>query len=64
MSEKSDKISGRAKQAAGDVTGDEELQREGEVEEGSADAKEKVRNVANDVKDKVEEARSTTPRNG
>jgi len=56
MGETSDKISGRAKQAAGDLTGDDDLKNDGKVEEGSADAKEKVRNFTEDVKDKVDSA--------
>ena len=38
-----DKITGRAKQAAGDVTGDKELRREGELEERKGEAKEEQR---------------------
>jgi uncharacterized protein YjbJ (UPF0337 family) len=56
MSEKTDKISGRAKQAAGDLKGDDELKNEGKIEEGSADAKEKVSQVAGDIRDKVDDA--------
>ena len=56
MSEQTDKVSGRAKQAAGDLKGDDELKQEGEVEEKSADAKEKVSEVAGDVKEKVDDA--------
>lgn len=53
MSEKTDKISGRAKQAAGDLAGDDELKHEGEVEEGSANAKEKIGRVADQAKEKA-----------
>ena len=38
-----DRITGRAKKAAGDVSGDEELRREGELEERKADAKDEQR---------------------
>jgi uncharacterized protein YjbJ (UPF0337 family) len=38
-----DRITGRAKKAAGDVTGDNELRREGELEERKADAKDEQR---------------------
>ena len=38
-----DKITGRAKKAAGDVTGNKELRREGELEERKGEAKEEQR---------------------
>ena len=37
-----DKITGRAKQAAGDITGDERLREEGVAEERKGDAKEEA----------------------
>ena len=37
-----DKITGRAKQAAGDITGDERLREEGLAEERKGDAKEEA----------------------
>lgn len=46
-----DKMKGRAKQAAGDLTGDDELRREGKVDEAAGKAKEKV----SDLKDKAED---------
>ena len=39
MSDKFDEAKGRAKQAAGGLTGDEDLRREGKVDKASADAK-------------------------
>lgn len=57
MSEKTDRISGRAKQAAGDLTGDDELREEGKTEEGAADVKGKVGEVADKAKLKAEEAK-------
>ena len=56
MSETTDKVSGRAKQAAGDISGDEDLKKEGKVEEGSADAKGKVREVTDKAKDTFDSA--------
>lgn len=53
MGEKSDKVSGKAKQAAGDLTGDKDMHREGKVEEKTADVKDKVGDAADTVKDKV-----------
>jgi len=45
-----DQIKGKAKQAAGDVTGDEELRQEGKVDETGG----KVKDAVGDVKDAVE----------
>ena len=60
MGEKTDKISGRAKQAAGAVTGDEDLKHEGERQEdkgklkGNLDeAVDKAQDVIEDLKDKA-----------
>jgi uncharacterized protein YjbJ (UPF0337 family) len=46
-----DKITGRAKQAAGDVTGDSSTRREGQREERKGEEKEKLA----DAQDRVEE---------
>jgi uncharacterized protein YjbJ (UPF0337 family) len=46
-----DKITGRAKQAAGDVTGDASTRREGRQEERKGEEKEKLA----DAQDRVEE---------
>lgn len=61
MGEKADKLGGRAKQAAGAVTGDEDLKREGERQEdkgklkGNLDeAVEKAQDVIEDLKDKAD----------
>lgn len=65
MGEHIDKATGKLKQAAGDLTGDKHLQREGEREEfaGKAkgaveDAKDKAEDAVDAVKDKVGEALS------
>jgi uncharacterized protein YjbJ (UPF0337 family) len=47
-----DEAKGRAKQAGGDVTGDDDLRREGKVDEKAGQAKDKV----GDLKDKAEGA--------
>ena len=52
-----DKVTGRIKQAAGDLTGDDELEREGELDEASGEAKEKIDEIAGKVSDKVDEFR-------
>ncbi len=63
MGEKTDKISGRAKQAVGAVTGDEETKREGERQEDKDKGKlkgkldsvvEKAEHALEDVKHKVD----------
>jgi uncharacterized protein YjbJ (UPF0337 family) len=46
---------GRAKEAAGAVTGDDDLKREGKVDQASASTKEKV----DDAKDKVKDTFSS-----
>jgi uncharacterized protein YjbJ (UPF0337 family) len=59
MGETTDKIEGRAKQAVGAVTGDEETKREGEHQEnkGKLDSGiDKVQDAVEDVKDKAEDA--------
>jgi uncharacterized protein YjbJ (UPF0337 family) len=48
---KGEETKGRAKEAAGDLTGDKDLQREGKVDQTSASAKEKVGDAADKVKD-------------
>jgi uncharacterized protein YjbJ (UPF0337 family) len=49
LGNKFDDMKGRAKEAAGDLTDDEGLQREGKVDQAGAKIKDKV----DDVKDKV-----------
>ena len=46
-----DDLKGRAKEAAGDLTDDEELQREGKVDQAQGTVKEKVENIGDKVKD-------------
>jgi uncharacterized protein YjbJ (UPF0337 family) len=61
MGEKTDKISGRTKQAVGAVTGDEETKREGERQEDKSKLKGKLDSVIGkaehaleDLKDKAD----------
>jgi uncharacterized protein YjbJ (UPF0337 family) len=51
MTENLDDAKGRVKEAAGDLTGDEELQREGKIDQATGTAKEKVGEAAEKVKD-------------
>jgi uncharacterized protein YjbJ (UPF0337 family) len=60
MGEQIDKAKGKAKQAAGDVTDDDSLRREGKVDEASGkakgaldDAKDKAGDAVDAVKDKL-----------
>jgi uncharacterized protein YjbJ (UPF0337 family) len=60
LSSKSDDLKGRAKEAVGDLTDNPDLRREGKtdraagkVKEKLSDAKEKLEEVVDDVKDKL-----------
>ena len=55
MGEKLDDLKGRAKEAAGDLTNDKDLQREGKVDQGKAEVKEKVGNVTDKIGDKLKD---------
>jgi uncharacterized protein YjbJ (UPF0337 family) len=50
-----DKITGRAKKAAGDVTGDSSLRREGSKEERKGEKKEELGRAQERVEDKAQE---------
>ncbi len=50
-----DKLTGRAKKAAGDLTGDGSMRREGTKEEKKGEAKEKLDNAQDAVEEKAEE---------
>jgi len=50
-----DEAKGRAKEAVGDLTGDDDLRREGQVDEKAGQAKDKV----GDAKDKAEDVIDT-----
>jgi len=51
MGEKMDDIKGRAKEAAGDLTNDQDLKNEGKVDQASSTVKEKVGGAVDKVKD-------------
>lgn len=53
MSGKTDQIKGHVKEAAGDITGDEELQAEGKADRLAGSIKEKAGDVVDAVKDKI-----------
>jgi uncharacterized protein YjbJ (UPF0337 family) len=48
-----DEAKGRLKEAAGDLTDDEDLKKEGKVDQVKGDVKEKVDDVGDAVKDKI-----------
>jgi uncharacterized protein YjbJ (UPF0337 family) len=70
MGAKSDEVKGRAKEAAGALSGDKQLKREGQAEQTAAAAKGKVREAAGKVdeaidtaKEKALKATDKSPRN-
>lgn len=50
---KVDEYKGRAKEAAGDLTNDDDLKREGKTEQASSTVKEKVDSAKRSIKDAV-----------
>lgn len=55
MGDRADEMKGRAKEALGDLTGDDELRREGELDQGVAGVKRKAGEVADRVREKIED---------
>jgi uncharacterized protein YjbJ (UPF0337 family) len=53
MAENIDEAKGRVKEAAGDLSDDEKLKREGKVDRAASTVKDKVDDVADKVKEKV-----------
>jgi uncharacterized protein YjbJ (UPF0337 family) len=56
--ERIDDLKGRAKEAAGDITNDDDLKREGKVDRGAANVKDKINDAVDKVKDKVNDVAS------
>lgn len=56
MGEKMDDMKGKTKEAVGDATGNESLEREGKVDQGVSGVKEKLTNAADAIGDKVKDA--------
>lgn len=48
---KGEDVKGRIKEAAGDLTGDKDIEREGKADQASADVKDKVGDAVDNVKD-------------
>jgi uncharacterized protein YjbJ (UPF0337 family) len=53
MGDNVDEAKGRIKEAAGDLTDDQDLKREGKIDQATSDVKEKVGDAADKVKDTV-----------
>jgi uncharacterized protein YjbJ (UPF0337 family) len=53
MGEKFDEAKGRAKEAAGDLSGDKDLEREGQMDQAGAKVKEKAGNAVDKTKEAV-----------
>jgi uncharacterized protein YjbJ (UPF0337 family) len=57
MGEHLDEAKGRVKEAAGDLTNDEDLKREGKLDRAGASVKEKVGDAADKIGDVVDAAK-------
>jgi uncharacterized protein YjbJ (UPF0337 family) len=55
MTEKTDKAKGTIKEKVGEVTDDEDLEREGKLDKAGAEVKEKVDEVVDTVKEKAKD---------
>ena len=55
MGEKSDEMKGRVKEATGDLTDNDDLKREGKMDQAGASVKGKVNDAVDATKDKVNE---------
>ena len=62
MGEKTDKISGRAKQAVGAVTGDEDTKSKGERQEDKGKLKGKLDSTVNKAQDALEDLKDKADR--
>ena len=54
---KAEELKGRGKEAAGSVTGDDELKAEGKGDQASADTKQKIADAADAVKGKIDDVK-------
>jgi uncharacterized protein YjbJ (UPF0337 family) len=52
---RTDDLKGRVKEAAGDVTDNDSLKREGKIDRGAGDVKDKVEDAVDKVRDKVKD---------
>ena len=64
MSSKSDDLKGRAKEAVGDLTDNDELKREGKADRAGGKAKEVIENAGEKAKDLVDELKDKVQGSG
>ena len=57
MTGETDELKGRTKEAAGALTDDDDLKREGKADQAAGDAKDKVEKAADWVEEKVDDAK-------
>lgn len=57
MGSTSDKMSGNAKQAAGKVSGNKELQAKGKLEEARGNVKDALHNAGDKISEKIDEVK-------
>lgn len=62
MAGKRDKAKGRVRQAAGDLTGDDEMRREGQADEASGDLKDLIDKAADKLSETVDKVRGNDKR--
>jgi uncharacterized protein YjbJ (UPF0337 family) len=55
MGEKTDEAKGRVKEAAGDLTGDKDLEREGQLDQAGATVKEKTGKAVDKTKEALDD---------
>jgi len=55
VSDNTDDIKGRAKEAVGDLTDDKDMKREGKVDRAAGSAKDKAEDAVDKVRDKVKD---------
>jgi uncharacterized protein YjbJ (UPF0337 family) len=62
MGAKSDQVKGKAKEAAGSLTGDEDLEAEGKADRRAGKAKEKLDHAKDKVDDVIDKAKDASHR--
>ena len=62
MGAKSDQVKGKVKEAAGSLTGDEDLEAEGKADRRAGDAKEKLGHAKDKVDDVIDKAKGAPHR--
>jgi uncharacterized protein YjbJ (UPF0337 family) len=62
MGAKSDQVKGKAKEAAGSLTGDEDLEAEGKADRRAGEAKEKLGHAKDKLDDVIDKAKDASHR--